>query len=267
MYAESNNGKAFFYSVIVYMVLAVACFFGFLTLPYTQKQVNTGGIEVNFGTSDKGMGADYTSSENPSVAPRTSHRTASAAAASEEHAPRGNQKTTEVFTQNNEDAAALDVKKKNTRAAKSTNLQAARTEKVNTNALYKGAAQTGTGGGDGNTDQPGNQGKQNGSVLSNSYTGTGTGGGGIALNLEGRNFIARPTLSDDGQSEGRITVQITVNRDGNITTAKAGGRGTTIQNASLWRKCEDAARQAKLNPIADGPEIQAGKVIFSFKLQ
>lgn len=267
MYVESNNGKAFFYSVIVYMLLIGACFFGFLTLPYTQKQVNTGGIEVNFGTSDKGKGTDYTSTENPSVAPRSSRRATSEPVHSLAHNSRDAIKTGDIITQNNEDAASIEIKKKSGKFSKSTKTPDRVVEKVNANALYKGAASTGNGAGDGNTDEAGNQGKANGSVLSHSYTGTGIGGGGIALNLEGRNFIARPTLSDDGQSEGKITVQITVNRDGNITSAKAGGRGTTIQNANLWRKCEDAARQARLNAIADGPEIQAGVVIFSFKLQ
>ena len=267
MYVESNNGKAFFYSVIVYMLLVGACFFGFLTLPYTQKQVNTGGIEVNFGNSNKGKGTDYTSTENPSVAPRSSRRVTSEAVHSLAHNSREVTKTGNIITQNNEDAASVDVKKKAGKFSISTKTPDRAVEKINSNALYKGAATTGKGGGDGNTDEAGNQGKANGSVLSHSYTGTGIGGGGIALNLEGRNFIARPTLSDDGQSEGKITVQITVNRDGNITTAKAGGRGTTIQNATLWRKCEDAAKQARLNAIADGPEIQAGVVIFSFKLQ
>lgn len=267
MYVESNNGKAFFYSVIVYMFLAGLCFFGFLTLPYTQKQVNSGGIEVNFGTSDKGKGTDYTSTENAAVSARSNRKVTSEPAHSNQHATEQSVKTGEVITQNTEDAAEIEVKKKALRFSKSIRTPSKPVERVNSNALYKGAASTGNGAGDGNTDEAGNQGKPNGSVLSHSYTGTGIGGGGIALNLEGRSFIARPTLSDDGQSEGKISVQITVNRDGNIMTAKAGGRGTTIQNASLWRKCEDAARQARLNAIGDGPEIQAGVVIFSFKLQ
>lgn len=268
MYVESNNGKAFFYSVLVYMALVAGCLFGYLTLPYTQKQVNQGGIEVNFGNSDKGMGTDYASTENPSVSPRNSHHTVTDAVKEARPSTKTAARTTEVLTQNNEEAASVPVNKKDIHFTKTNAPQASRPQRVNNNALYKGAAAaTGNGGGDGDSDQPGNQGKANGSVLSHSYTGTGTGGGGIALNLEGRSFIARPSLSDDGQSEGRIAVQITVSRDGNIISAKAGGRGTTIQSASLWKKCEEAARQAKLNSISDGPEIQSGIVIFSFKLQ
>lgn len=267
MYADDNNGKAFFYSILVYMSIAGLCFFGFLTMPYTHEQVNQGGIEVNFGTSEKGMGSDYTNTENPAVSPRPNHRINTSQVHTTTASATGAREQTELVTQNNEEAAALNSRKKAARVSKSGDQNGRKPEKINSNALYKGAVAAGTGGGDGNTGEPGNQGKVNGSVLSHSYTGTGIGGGGIALNLEGRKFLSRPELSDDGQSEGRITVQITVNREGNITNAKAGGRGTTIQNASLWRKCEEAAKQAKLNSIADGPEIQTGLVIFSFKLQ
>ncbi len=267
MYADDNNGKAFFYSILVYMSIAGLCFFGFLTMPYTHEQVNQGGIEVNFGTSEKGMGTDYTSAETPSVAPHPNHRLNTSQVHANTASASGAREQKEPVTQNNEEAAALNSQKKAARIKTLGDQSSRKPEKVNANALYKGAAATGTGGGDGNTNEAGNQGKANGSVLSHSYTGTGIGGGGIALNLEGRKFLSRPALSDDGQSEGRITVEITVNRDGNITNAKAGGRGTTIQNASLWRKCEEAAKQAKLNSIADGPEIQSGLVIFSFKLQ
>src|SRR5206468_2503543 len=58
----------------------------------------------------------------------------------------------------------------------------------------------------------------------------------------------------------------TVNKNGNITYAQA-GRGTTVDNASVIQKCEDAARRAKINPSDSAPDQQRGKVVFRFKIQ
>ena len=79
--------------------------------------------------------------------------------------------------------------------------------------------------------------------------------------------MSLPKIQDDGQTQGKITVDITVDKNGTIVTAKAGGRGTTISNAQLWDKCERAVLGSKLNAIASGPEIQAGSVIFTFILE
>ena len=88
-----------------------------------------------------------------------------------------------------------------------------------------------------------------------------------AFDIVDANFITKPKIQDDGQTAGKITVDITVDKNGNIRTAKAGGRGTTISNAALWYKCENAVLGCKLNALATGPEIQAGKVVFTFILE
>jgi len=272
MYVEENKAKAFFYSVIVYLTLVFLCFLGVITVPIENKPVQ-GGVEVNIGTSYVGMGNDITSTEEPAVRNHVNHRvrtevtsqTSEKASLHKEIVPK------EALTQSIEDAAALGDKKagrkENTVAAVRKPAPKRHTETVNENALYKGSPKNGNGAGDGNGDQPGNQGKPTGSVLSDRYSGTGSGNGGVTLNLEGRRFLVKPSLTDDGQTEGRIAVEISVDRDGSVSSAKAGGRGTTIQNAALWRKCEEAVNQSKLNRIEGGPEIETGRVIFSFKLQ
>ncbi len=266
------NSQALAYTLVIYGILLTICYLTYLSIPYTQTQMEVGGLEVNYGTSEKGMGEDFTSTESPASSTKPNHKqspnekvvTPSKNINSTSHSDK------EILTQNNEDAEAVHSGKKNTRMQSQVQNPnpnpAPKPPKVNQNALYKGASSSGSGSGDGNSDQAGNQGSLSGSVLSRNYGASGGGGGGVSLNLAGRKFISRPTLSDDGQTEGKIAVSITVDREGNIVSAEAGGRGTTIQNEDLWKKCEQAVIRSKLNPISAGPDIQSGKVVFSFKL-
>ena len=271
------NSQALAITLVIYGLILALCYLTYLSIPYTQAQIELGGVEVNYGNTDKGMGDDFSSTESPSaslkVNNKTSAQTHSVPTQKLKLSNLGGSK--DIFTQNNEEAEALKTSPKNrstkTQFESPNPSQAPRPEKLNQNALYKGPSSAGTGGGDGNSNVAGNQGQLNGNVLSNNYSGGGgsgggNSGGGVSLNLSGRKFISRPTLQDDGQTEGKITVTITVDREGSVVAADAGGRGTTIQNEELWRKCEEAVMRAKLNRITSGPEEQAGKVVFSFKL-
>ncbi len=136
---------------------------------------------------------------------------------------------------------------------------------MNQNALYKGKSNTASGEGDGTTSTPGNQGKPNGSTLTNNYNGTGSGNGGN-LNLGARSFINNPTVSNDRRSTGKIVVDIIVDKGGNVIYASAGAPGTTITDPGLLQKCEDVVRNSKVTPLDTAPDAQRGTVVFTFKL-
>ncbi|QEC52728.1 hypothetical protein EDD80_11256 [Anseongella ginsenosidimutans] len=272
--------KALAYASGVYIVILLVLYFVYIrTQQETREEILSGGIEINYGPDEVGMGTDYTSMEAVSASPEANNRppveTQEEVAASSNPVPEADERR--IATQDFEEAPAVkssnnpEVTAKPVEGPVTNNDHSQPEEKkepvVNQNALYKGNQSEGAGSGDGTGTQAGNQGAQTGNNLSNSYEGTGSGGGGIALNLAGRYFTSRPTLQDDGQSTGKIAVQITVDRSGNIKTAKAGARGTTISSAALWAKCEQAVMNAKLNPIAKGPEIQAGTVVFTFILR
>src|SRR5690606_27441879 len=93
---------------------------------------------------------------------------------------------------------------------------------VNQNAFYKGSQSDGRGGGDDANDKAGNQGAKPATTLAGSYEGAGYGGGGSAPNQAGPYFTTRPVLQEDGQTEGRLTLQITLHRRGNVKAATAG---------------------------------------------
>lgn len=277
---QSEWKKALAYSSGVYIAVLALLYFVYIRTQLEQSQeVLSGGIEINYGTDEIGMGTDYTSMQQVSSAPNANNRppqdvreaiTSPAKAQTEADerriATQDFEEAPTVKSSNNPEVKAKPVDKPVTNNDHSQP-EEEKKPVINQNALYKGNQSTGTGAGDGTGDQAGNQGKQTGNNLSTSYEGTGSGGGGIALNLSGRYFTSRPTIQDDGQSTGSIAVQITVDRSGNIKSAKAGVRGTTLSNSALWSKCEQSVLKAKLNPIAEGPELQAGTVVFTFILR
>lgn len=272
--------KALAWTSGVYIAILLILYFVYIrTQQETTEEILSGGIEINYGPDEVGMGTDYTSMEAVSASPDANNRppqeTREEIVSSANPVPEADERR--IATQDFEDAPTVKSSNNPEVAAKpvegpvTTNDHSQPEEEkkpvVNQNALYKGSQSEGAGTGDGTGNQAGNQGARTGNNLSNSYEGTGSGGGGIALNLAGRYFTSRPVLQDDGQTTGKIAVQITVDRSGNVKTAKAGARGTTISNASLWAKCEQAVMKAKLNPAAKGPELQAGVVVFTFILR
>jgi hypothetical protein len=270
---ENNNVKGFISSVIIHALILAGCYFFYINVQIPKEEIETGGIVINYGTSDEGMGDNYTSTEEPAI-DETINNTP-VIDPNRPNSPVEESTTAEkdVVTQDMEDAPEVADKNtnnniNNTTTPVNTEKPVDNTPKVEQRALFKGKKNNDTGTGDGTGNKPGNQGKPDGSTQSNNYTGDGgSGGGGVALNLSGRKFITKPRIQDDGQTQGKIAVDITVDKTGTIITAKAGGRGTTISNAALWEKCEKAALGCKLNEIASGPEIQAGSIVFTFILE
>ncbi|MDB5011874.1 MAG: energy transducer TonB, partial [Daejeonella sp.] len=69
-YPEENNyPKALLFSSVVMGLFLLISYYIIITKPFTpEEEIGTGGIIVNYGTSDTGMGDDYMSVEEPSVA-------------------------------------------------------------------------------------------------------------------------------------------------------------------------------------------------------
>jgi outer membrane biosynthesis protein TonB len=267
-YREENNyPKAFLATGIIMAVMIAACYFIVFKNP-PKEQEGTGGILVNYGTVDEGMGNDYMSTEEPSVAEKANHvkptKVTPATPTEDKPTPESSEKA--VVTQNTEDApeVAAPTKKPTTAVATTQPTKASPKPTVNQNALYKGKATTGTGEGDGTGSTPGNQGKPNGSTLTNNYNGTGSGNGG-SLNLSQRNFVSKPSIDDGNRFTGKIVVEIHVDKSGNVIYAKS-TRGTTISDYNLIEKCENAVKNAKISSLDTAPDTQIGTVVFVFKV-
>jgi type IV secretory pathway VirB10-like protein len=105
-YKEENNyPKAFAATAVIMAALIAMCYFIEFQTPPKQDE-GTGGILVNYGTTDQGMGNDYMSAEQPSVAEKANHTPpdkVTPTPATEEKAQVDNSDK-KIVTQNNEDA-------------------------------------------------------------------------------------------------------------------------------------------------------------------
>ncbi len=138
-----------------------------------------------------------------------------------------------------------------------------------------GGAPTGTQGGKGSGGQGTGDGGGSGDGTgtgSGGGSGTGSGGGhgpgnGVGFDLAGRNMKSLPRLEDQSQEQGKIVIDIIVDKNGNVLRAEGPARGSTITNAGLVRKSKEAAMKAKFSQSPQGVEEQKGSITFNFILR
>ncbi|HEX2922011.1 MAG TPA: TonB family protein [Bacteroidales bacterium] len=114
----------------------------------------------------------------------------------------------------------------------------------------------------------GNQGVPTGSVDSKIRgTGSGLGDSGISYDLQGRGFQKLPTPKYDYQEEGRVVVEVSVDREGKVTQAIPGVKGSTILDEYLLRVAKEAALEARFEASPNAPFTQKGTITYNFKLK
>ena len=126
--------------------------------------------------------------------------------------------------------------------------------KIDQNALFtKGRVKKGSGGSTG--------------VGEGSGKGSGGegGGSGISFSLAGRGSKSLPGPTATSPENGNIVVEIRVDQEGYVVSAKAGVRGTTLWDTNLWRRCEQAAKKSKFTAKPDAPELDPGTITYIFR--
>jgi hypothetical protein len=266
-YREQNNyPKAFACTALIMAALFALCYLVTFNNP-PKLEDGTGGILVNYGTTDEGMGNDYMSVEEASKAEKASKSQPDKLTKDAADKTSAESSDKKVVTQNTEDAPVITANDKKPSNTVTTETQkAASKPTINQNALYKGKANNATGEGDGTTNTPGNQGKTTGTTLTNNYNGTGSGNGGNLTGMPQRNFISRPVVDDVNRHTGKICVDIQVDKQGTVISAHAGARGTTISDNALLVQCEKAVLNTKLNALETAQDVQQGTVVFVFKV-
>lgn len=212
------------------------------------------GILINFGNSETGLGETQPQGlpENQVTNPISNNEE-------------------EILTQNIEEAVFIkDQNKKNTEKQKvtettnQTDNKTNNNQQVNQNALFPGQNNsTGEGISNGNNDQ----GSPNGDPNSDKYKGTGLGDKGTAWSLAGRSNKALPKPRYADNEQGKVVVEIFVDRAGNVVKANSGYKGTTISSPNLRQAAYDAAMLAKFNVDPGAPEVQRGVITYVFELQ
>ena len=121
---------------------------------------------------------------------------------------------------------------------------------------------------EGITEGEGNQGSKTGSTESDNYSDlNSSGNNGIDYSLKGRNPESLPKPEYNYQIEGKVVVEITVDKYGNVTDANPGVRGSTTMEGPLLAAAKKAALKAKFNRKLDAAAYQKGTITYYFRLQ
>lgn len=207
------------------------------------------GVEVDLGMMNQGMG--NIQPEKPAI-PQT---------AQSQQQP--NKSKEDIVTQNDDEAPAIE-KPKNTKPKQETKPVEEPKPTVNQKALFKGSNNPQAGGSEGITGQPGDQGKPNGLAGIKKYDGNGGKGNGTGYDLGGRGAKSLHRPDDDFSEEGRIVVDIWVNRDGQVVRAEVATKGTDIINNAMRQKAIQAAKRSTFASDPDAPEEQHGTITYTF---
>lgn len=174
-----------------------------------------------------------------------------------------NKNKEDIVTQNDDEAPAIE-KPKNTKPKQETKPVEEPKPTVNQKALFKGSNNPQAGGSEGITGQPGDQGKPNGLAGIKKYDGNGGKGNGTGYDLGGRGAKSLHRPDDDFSEEGRIVVDIWVNRDGQVVRAEVATKGTDIINNAMRQKAIQAAKRSTFASDPDAPEEQHGTITYTF---
>lgn len=169
-----------------------------------------------------------------------------------------------------------------------TNTQTQQTQQTQqTSSQLQNALNNINKGGSGNTSGNGQQGNPDGQVNgrgplngggspgSGGGSGGGNGGGigngngkgiGSGFSLAGRSWRQQPSLNESFSDEGKVLVDIMVDKMGNVVSAVPNPGGSTTTSARLYELAVKAAKNAKFN-VVETAGNQRGTITIVFKLK
>lgn len=236
---------------LVVHLLVLVCFI-FLGLTHQVPPPPEYGIEVDMGGGGGG-----------GAAVRSQISTEKKQSAPQERLLTQDQEETTMLNANKQQTTNNKPKVTSTPQPTTTPTPTEPTPTVNENALFKKSANGGGGTGSGSGSGTG------------SGTGTGTGSGSGAgigdsngdFQLDGRPVVAKAFPNAKNNLDGIVKVEFRADRDGNVVYAKAGIRGTTINDPKTWEECEKAAYRSKFKAKPDADAEERGTITYRFVLQ
>lgn len=271
----------------VIMVLLFLSFF-FVGMQYMDPPEELG-IEVNFGTSDTGSGniqpvkpiqsvvQQATPKVKEDIEEETQTKKTKENAASEDVAT---QETEESIRIRKEAEAKRKIQQEADRKAKEKHDAEQRkkaeadrikreqeAKKHNLDNLMGGLNKSeGTAtGGEGDDNTAGDKGQIDGNPYANSYFGGGSGNG-SGYGLNGRSKVSFKKELQKCNEEGKVVVQIEVNKQGKVIKAIPGVKGTTNSAPCLLKPARITALSYRFNSDAKAPTKQIGFIVINFRL-
>lgn len=270
---ERNSAK------ITALIVAILILLLFVIGPPYMDPPEEYGVAVNFGNSPVGTGNIQPT--KPIKSQPTEEVVKEETKAQPTETSEANTKAEDVLTNESPEAIAIKKAKEAEAKAKAEAERAeaikkaeeaakAKAEKDATDKLdaliggVKNSEGTETGG-EGPGDGPGDKGQLDGDPYAPSYFGPGNGGGGKGYGLNGRGTATYSKVLPDCEEEGRVVVEIHVNRSGKVIKAIPGKRGTTGASC-LYEAARKTAMTHKWPADSKAPATQIGWVKIDFSL-
>lgn len=298
-FENKKRVSAFFITATLHGLILLWLLFTILRTPIPPFEDNAGGMgmEVNFGTTETGMGEEASEvlEENintPEVVNATQPITSNEESVDESLTQEIEENDIVIKKEEpkKEVVTKTEVKQpiKETNVTPTNETPVKETPKVNERALFTGKkGNNNNPNNQGNAGGTGNQGNPNGSLTSKGYTGNGGSGNGngegsgngigdgigsgsgpgIGYSLGGRKHIALPKPEESSQATGIVVVRVKVNQKGAVIEATYQSKGSTTTNSGLINAAVAAAKKAKFEPDDTALEFQLGSITYNFKVQ
>lgn len=281
-------------TVLVHALILLFLIFTILHTPVPPFEDDAGGMSVNYGTDETGVGDIQPFTYSPG--PTETQTKAASAPAQEDNTPEQvltqDVEESDVVVPKNDDKPKPKPKQKVNKKAlykpsahpveTTTNTtttapvaEAPPQPKADPNALFhKGAYGTPNNSkGDGTGGAQGDQGKPNGDPNSRNYLGDGGDGNGPGsgpgkgggFSLKGRKKMGLPA-PNNCSNRGRVVIGIKVDRTGKVVEAVFKRFESTVFDECNKNNALNAARRATFNADPNAPEIQEGTITYIYKV-
>lgn len=236
------------FHAIVLVLLFTLCFRTPLPLP------GEAGVEVNLGMYAQGLGTEGNQPKEPEPVKETPKV--------EETKP---QEIEEDISSEAEDVPSLEENIEKEKEEEKLVEEVIPEEKpvVNQRAIFNAPKNKKEPSSEGNTEGAGEKGMPNGLKDIERYESNGGSGGGPAYDLGGRGAKSISSPSKEFSEEGKIVVDIKVDRNGYVVDVKI-GKGTDIVDSSMRENAMAAARKSVFNKDENAPEIQSGTITYTY---
>ena len=239
----------------IVMALLILSFF-FVGMKYLDPPEEMG-IEVNFGTSDIGTG---------NIQPLQTEQIPQAQNTPKEIIPEEiTPEEEKVLTQEEESPISVPKTKEKPKEKEPERKPDASTSNALDNLIGAPSNTNNDSTGDGEGAGEGDQGNIDGNPYANSYYGGGSGNG-SGYGLNGRSKVSFKEEKPKCNEEGRVVVKIEVNKQGVVTKAIPGVKGSTNTASCLLEPAKKTALSYRFNSDSKAPNKQIGFIIINFSL-
>ncbi|UOK43619.1 MULTISPECIES: energy transducer TonB [Flavobacterium] len=300
--SAAEKRKSLLLTVVIYAFLVLILFFIRFWPPANINELAAlggggggGGVTINFGDSDVGMGDNF-QSEVLNVKNDVKQVVAESAPEEDIISSDTPEDNAVVIAKNPNPVKAKPIVKTDPKPVEVKKPTVSKNTNDALSSLLNGSKK----GGDGDDNQAGNKGKANGDLASNGYYGSGGSGGGTGggngtgngtgtgpgsgsgsgggngsgvgkgngggYSLGNRRALSTPDPKYTCNEEGRVVVEVSVDKTGKTIAVTPGIKGTTNTAKCLLDQARIAAMNTRWQASEDAPERQVGKIIYTFSL-